>query len=103
MEFLILVGMIFGYSSLSSKISWIMNHMPSNVKKKLPSLKELIGKKILLETDDYLEYTYECKTKGILREYNDTWIVIEVVDKNNQRELYYYRLSHITGIRILEQ
>ena len=73
---------IVGYSSISSKLDKIMNNMSTNKKKKFSSLQELIGKNIKLETDNQLELAYNCKTEGILKEYNDKFLLLEVDGKN---------------------
>lgn len=103
MEYLTLIALVMVYSSLSSKISRITNNMSVKKNKKFPSLKELVGKHIELETDDYYEYTYNLKTKGILKEYNDTWIVIESLNKKDEKELYYYRVNNIKSINIIDK
>lgn len=101
MEFLIILTIIFAYSSLSSKINEIANNMPKKDKKSFPSLKELIGKNIEIETDDYIDSSIGDKPKGILKDYNDTWILIETIGK--KKELYYYRLNNITSIDIIDK
>lgn len=103
MEYLTLIALVMVYSSLSSKISRITNNMSVKRNKKFPSLKELVGKNIELETDDYYDYTFNLKTKGILKEYNDTWIVIESLNKKDEKELYYYRLNNIKSINIIDK
>lgn len=108
MEYLILFAIIIAYSSLSSKISRIMYNMPNmdnmsnSNKKRFPSLKELVGKNIEIETDEYLELSYGYSTKGLLKEYNDTWLVIESRDKKDRKELYYYRIKNITSINVID-
>ena len=102
MEYLILFAIIIVYSSLSSKISKIMTSMTTNNKKRFPSLKELVGKNIEIETDEYLELSYGYSTKGLLKEYNDTWLVIESRDKKDRKELYYYRIKNITSISVID-
>lgn len=103
MEYLTLIALVMVYSSLSSKISRITNNMSVKKNKKFPSLKELVGKNIELETDDYYDYTFNLKTKGILKEYNDTWIVIETLNKKEEKELYYYRVNDIKTINIIDK
>lgn len=103
MEYLTLIALVMVYSSLSSKISRITNNMSVKKNKKFPSLKELVGKNIEIETDDYYDYTFNLKTKGILKEYNDTWIVIESLNKQNEKELYYYRVNNIKSINIIDK
>lgn len=103
MEYLTLIALVMVYSSLSSKISRITNNMSVKKNKKFPSLKELVGKNIELETDDYYDYTFNLKTKGILKDYNDTWIVIESLNKKDEKELYYYRVNNIKSINIIDK
>lgn len=102
MEFLILMGLIIVYLSLSSKISRITNNVSVQKNKKFSSLKELIGKNIEIETNDYFEYSFSSKVKGVLKEYNNTWIVIETITKKNKKELYFYRLNSITSIDVID-
>ncbi len=103
MEYLTLIALVMVYSSLSSKISRITNNVSVKKNKKFPSLKELVGKNIELETDDYYDYPFNLKTKGILKEYNDTWIVIESLNKKEEKELYYYRVNNIKSIYIIDK
>lgn len=79
-----------------------MTSMTTNNKKRFPSLKELVGKNIEIETDEYLELSYGYSTKGLLKEYNDTWLVIESRDKKDRKELYYYRIKNITSINVID-
>lgn len=102
MEWLIICAIIISHSSLSSKILKVSKQLNPSSKKTFPSLKELIGKNIEIESDEYGEYNYNCKTKGTLKNYNETWIVIETTDKKNNKELYYYRLKNITSINLSE-
>lgn len=95
-------SLIISHSSLSSKISKVSKLINPPYKKSFPSLKELIGKNIEIESDEYGEFDYNCKTKGKLKKFNETWIVIETTDKKNNKELYYYRLKNITSINLSE-
>lgn len=102
MEWFILLLGISGYFSLSSKLDKIIGNMNINKGKRFPSLKELVGKQIELKMDSDLEFLYGCESKGILREFNSTWLVIEKTNKKNQKEQYYYRLNNIKSINIVE-
>ncbi len=105
MEFLIFMAIMIAYSSLSSKLDKMMNLMPNNPKKKknFPSLNEIKGKYIEMNTTDELNLLVNGNTKGILKDYNDTWIVLEMTGKKNQKELYYYRLTNITSIDVIDK
>lgn len=103
MEFWVLLAVILTYSSLSSKLSRITNNLQIQPKKKFPSLQEFVGKSVKIETDDHLELLYGCKSEGILKEYDDTWIVLEAIEKKNKTALFYYRLNNITAIHVQEK
>ncbi len=103
MEFLIIIAMIGLYSSLSSRIDRIVentNKTKFGKGKDFPSLQELVGKNIELETNDPMAYICGNKINGILKDYNDTWIIIEIT-KKKKIEVYYYRLSGIKSISII--
>lgn len=105
MEFLILMAIIIAYSSLSSKLNRITNTMPNTLKERkkgFPSLKEMKGKYIEINIAEELELLMSGKTKGILKDYNDTWLVLEMIGKKGKKELYYYRLNNIISIDIID-
>ncbi len=100
MEYVLLMAILCAYLSLSSKIEKLKNNMQDkNIKHNFPSLKDIVGKNIEIETD---ELVLSGNPKGILKEYNDTWLVLETYNKKNKKELYYYRLNNITSINIIE-
>lgn len=99
---LIILAIVGSYCSLSSKLDKLINKQLKGNKNKFPSLKKLVGKKISIETSDQLELIFGSETKGILKYYNDTWIVIETINKKNNKEQYYYRLNTITSINIVD-
>ena len=101
MEYVIILAIVGAYLSLSSRLDKIINQTKDN-KKKFPSLNELIDKNISIETRDQLDLVFGSKTKGILKEFNEKWIVIEVMNKENKKELFYYRLNNIVSIDVIE-
>lgn len=101
MEYVLLMAVVVAYLSLSSKIDKLKNNISDkNSKHNFPSLKDLVGKNIEIEID---ELVLIGNPKGILKEYNDTWLVLESYNRKNKKELYYYRISNITSINIIEQ
>ncbi|MCI8778591.1 MAG: hypothetical protein HFI87_05525 [Bacilli bacterium] len=101
MEYVLLITIIVAYLSLSSKIDKLKNNIQDKkLKHDFPSLKDLIGKNIAIEVDE--EAFFNSNPIGILKEYNDTWLVLESYNKKNQKELYYYRLNNIISINIIE-
>lgn len=102
MEYCTLFIVVLMYVDISSKLKKLTNNNDVN-KKKFTLLKDMVGKEIEIDLDDEGYFSFEDKRKGILKEYNNTWIVLEVVDKKkNNRELYYYRTSNINSINIIE-
>ncbi len=98
--------MVIGFGNLSDKIDKIMKDMPDNskkAKKGFPSLKDVTGQKIEIALDDDTALMYDYMTRGILKEYNDTWLVLEASGKNGKKELYYHRIRNIVSINILEE
>ncbi len=101
MEYIILMCLIIGFSTVSSKLDKIKNESIKS-KRKLPSLKELVGKSIEIETDNDLELNYNITTKGKLIKYNDTWLVLSTMDKKGKKELFYFKVKNITSINIID-
>lgn len=105
--YVVIIGvMTIGFGSLSEKINKINKNLPDNTKKAkkgFPSLKNVTGKKIGIALDDDTALMCGYMTQGILKDYNDTWLVLEACDKENKKELYYHRIRNIVSIDILEE
>ena len=103
----VIIGMMaIGFGSLSDKINKIIKNLPDNTKKAkkgFPSLKKVTGKKVEIALDDDTALMCGYMTQGILKDYNDTWLVLETSDKRNKKELYYHRIRNIVSINILEE
>ncbi|MCM1370664.1 MAG: hypothetical protein NC181_02070 [Clostridium sp.] len=99
---LIILAIVGTYCGLSSKLDKIINKQFKENKNKFPSLQELVGKKINIETSDELVIAFGSATEGVLKCFNDTWIVIETTNKKNKKEQYYYRLNKIVSINIVD-
>ena len=97
MEWLIIMTIILAYFDLKSKIQKVINNQKENTKKDFSLLKELLGKNVRIETDDEYRLVFGTKQQGILKEFNDTWLVIEIENKKG-KELIYYRLNNIKGV-----
>ncbi len=99
MEYVLLLAIIATYLILSSKIDKLKNSLTDKKpKRNFSSLKDIVGKEIEIESDalDFID-----NPKGILKEYNDTWVIIETYNKKNQKEICYYRLNKITSINVI--
>lgn len=95
MEWILLLAIGISYYSLSEKIKKISIQHAKN-KKEFPSLKNLLNKNIEVEIINNLSKT------GILKKYDDIWIVIETKDNKNGLNLNYYRLSNVLSINIIK-
>ncbi len=103
MEFVIIMAVLAAYLGLSSKLDKLLNIRLKGNKNKFPSLHELVGQNISIEMSDQLDLIFGSKTEGILKEYNDTWIVIETINKKGKKELYYYRINQLVSINIVKK
>lgn len=104
MEYVLFLLMMVTYisvSNISSKIEKIEKSMPDNLKNKkdFPSLEKLVGKNIEILINEIVFFDNE--TKGILKEFNDKWLVLESTTSKNKKELCYHRLSNIMSINVI--
>lgn len=102
MDYVILMAVLITYTCLSSKINNITSNSSLKNKKSFPSLKELIGKNIELDIDDYIDIIDGKNPMGVLIDYNDAWIIMETKDKKNKNELLYFRLNNISSINVID-
>lgn len=100
MEWVIAFLIVVIYCSLSFKLDKIIKKQTQYTKKEFPSLKKLIGKNISIKTNDESSLVFGNETKGILKHFNDEWIVIETI---NKKEQYYYKLNNIASIDVVEK
>lgn len=94
MNWFIFFVIIVAYYDLNSNIKKILNNQNKNNKKDFSILKNLINKEIQIEFDD--ENIGPSK-KGVLKEFNDVWIVLQEENKKNT-ELNYYKLINVQSI-----
>ena len=97
MEVFLLLILILFYFELNSKIKMILNNQTKSNKKDYSLLKKLVGRQIEIDTDDEYELSFGSKKRGILKNFNDTWIILETQNKE-KKETIYYRLSNIKSI-----
>lgn len=94
MNWFIFFVIIVAYYDLNSNIKKILNNQNKNNKKDFSILKNLINKEIQIEFDN--ENIGPSK-KGVLKEFNDVWIVLQEENKKNT-ELNYYKLINVQSI-----
>ena len=97
MDWLIIMVVMLAYFDMKTKIQKVINNQKENAKKDFSLLKDLLGKNVKIESDDEYILVFGTKQQGILKEFNDTWLIIETENKKG-KELIYYRLNNIKGI-----
>lgn len=94
MNWFIFFVIIVAYYDLNSNIKKILNNQNKNNKKDFSILKNLINKEIQIEFDNE---NIGLSKKGVLKEFNDVWIVLQEENKKNT-ELNYYKLINVQSI-----
>lgn len=98
MEYVIIIVIIFAYSGLSSKIEKMNKKLNSNYRTK-NNFKEFINKQVIITlTDDYF-----INPSGVFKAYDDVWFEIESINKNNKKEINFYRIDDIETITLNEE
>ena len=94
MNWFIFFVIIVAYYDLNSNIKKILNNQNKNNKKDFSILNNLINKEIQIEFDNEI---IGSSKKGVLKEFNDVWIVLQEENKKNT-ELNYYKLINVQSI-----
>lgn len=95
MEWVILIAIVVLYFELSEQIKKLAGEKTK--KKELPSLISLVGSKI----EVILKDLYIDGNKGILKSFDNEWLVIESFNKLSKKEINYFRISNIVTINII--
>lgn len=85
------------YFDIKSSLKKILNNQIKDTKKDFSLLEKLKGKEVQIEVedDDLVSFTHQ--QKGILKDFNDTWLILEKNTKKG-KELNYYRIINIQGV-----
>lgn len=94
---IILFVCLMMYFDINSKLKKILNNQSKEDKKDFSLLEKLKGKEIKIESDDEELFSFEKEQKGILKDFNDTWLILESNAKKG-KEITYYRINNIKGI-----
>lgn len=84
---------IIGYIDISYKLKKILNNQNKDNKKDYSEFEKLKGGIVELESNDEDIFDFGVNPRGILKDFNDTWIILE-----NDKELNYYRINSIKGM-----
>lgn len=88
---------ILTYFDIKSSLKKIQNNQNKDIKKDFSLLEKLKSKEIQIEVDDDDLISFTQQQKGILKDFNETWIILEKNTKKG-KELIYYRISNIQGV-----
>ena len=95
-SWLIILVMAVGYFDIKTYLKKILNNQ-NKEKKDFSFLDALREKEIQIEIDDDDILSFESSQKGVLKDFNDVWLILEVKNKKSV-ELIYYRMSNIKGV-----
>lgn len=96
-NWLIYLIVLLTYFDLKSVLKKILNNQSKNSKKDFSLLENLKNKEIQIEIDDEDINVFDINKKGILKDFNDVWLIVESTSKKG-KELIYYRVSNIKGV-----
>ena len=96
-SWVILFIVLMTYFDTSSKLKKILNNQCMDSKKDFSLLEKLKGKEIEIESDEEELFSFGASQKGILKDFNDTWLILESIGKKG-KEITYYRINNIKGV-----
>lgn len=96
-NWLIYLVVLLVYFDLKSVLKKILNNQSKNNKRDFSLLENLKNKEIQIEIDDEDISVFDTNKKGILKDFNDVWLIVESTSKKG-KELIYYRVSNIKGV-----
>ena len=93
----VLLVFALGYFDIKKDIKKILTYQSKTEKKDFTLLEKLKGKEIQIEIDDDDIISFDNTKKGILKDFNDAWLILETEDKKGKKTLY-YRMINIKGV-----
>lgn len=94
---IILLILVIAYFDLKSDLKKVLNYINKNSKKDLSLLDKLKGKEVELEIDNDDITSFTSARKGILKDYNDIWLILETNDSKGKKTLY-FRMINVKGV-----
>ena len=101
-NWLIYLIVLLTYFDLKTALKKILNNQSKQGKKDFSLLEKLKDKEIEIEIDDEYISVFGTNRKGILKDFNDVWLVLESTSKKG-KELVYHRVSNIKGVVEVKQ
>ena len=96
-NWVIFLIVLLAYFDIKSTLRKILNTQTKNTKKDFSLLEKLKEKEVQIETDNEDINMLETTRKGILKDFNDVWLILEINTKKG-KELMYYRIADIKGV-----
>ena len=96
-NWVVFLVVLLTYFDIKSTLKKILNNQNKNTKKDFSLLEKLKEKEVQIETDNEDINMFETIRKGILKDFNDVWLILEINTKKG-KELMYYRISSIKGV-----
>ena len=96
-NWVIFLVVLLTYFDIKSTLKKILNNQNKNTKKDFSLLEKLKEKEVQIETNNEDINMFETIRKGILKDFNDVWLILEINTKKG-KELMYYRISSINGV-----
>ncbi len=93
----IFLVVLLAYFDLKASMKRILNNQSKSIKKDFSFLEQLKGKEIEIEVNDEDVVLFDASKKGILKDFNDVWLILETTTKKG-KELIYYRIANIKGV-----
>ena len=94
----IFLAVMLTYFDLKSDLKKILTYQSKNDKKDFTLLGKLKGKEVQIEVDNDDIISFTNSQKGILKDFNDAWLILETKDKKGTKEIY-YRMINIKGVQ----
>ena len=96
-NWVIFLIVFLAYFDIKATLRKILNTQTKNTKKDFSLLEKLKEKEVQIETDNEDINMLETTRKGILKDFNDVWLILEINTKK-RKELMYYRIKDIKGV-----
>ena len=93
----ILFLIVLAYLDINSKIKKILGNQTKDTKRDFSMLENLKGKEVQIEVNNDDIFAFDNSQKGILKDFNNVWFILEKKTKKG-KELIYYRIADINGI-----
>ena len=96
-NYIVFLMVVLAYFDIKAILKKILNNQSKDNKKDFSLLEKLKGKEVQIEIDDDSADVFSTSRKGILKDFNDVWLILESTTKKGN-ELVYHRITNIKGV-----